>query len=176
MANFIYNPSEYTATKFIPIPEGDHRVRITDVTSEIFSNGQPGYEITLEVNGYNNKLWHYITIDHMDTKKTNQRLGSFFNSFGIIDYDLDNYEGWIGHCGAVRVKHDVYEGKVIARVAFCLSADQHDKLPKWQDKPSNNVFDFDAPTNPPRNTPFASSVPTSNSTPFTPRVFGGLSL
>ena len=40
MANFIYNPNEYTATKFTPIPEGDHRVRISTVTSQIFSNGR----------------------------------------------------------------------------------------------------------------------------------------
>lgn len=176
MANFIYNPSEYTATKFTPIPEGDHRVRITDVTSEIFSNGKPGYEIILEVNGYNNKLWHYITIDHMDTKKTNQRLGSFFNSFDITDYDLDNYEDWIGHCGAVRVKHDIYEGRVIARVAFCLSADQHDKLPEWQNKSSNNVFDFNISAPKPSPAPFAIPSRPTNSATFTPRAFPGFSL
>lgn len=136
MNKFIYNPNEYNATNFTIVSEGDHRVKISDVSYQIFSNGKPGYEITLEVSGYNNKLWHYITIDHQDTKKTNQRLGSFFNSFGVTDYNLDNYSHWTGNYGAVRVRHDVYQGRTIARVAFCLSRDQQNKLPEWQDKPS----------------------------------------
>ena len=136
MNKFIYNPSEYTANSFTPISEGDHRVRISDVSYQIFSNGKPGYEITLDVSGYNNKLWHYITIDQQDTKKTNQRLGSFFNSFGVTDYNLDNYSHWTGNYGAVRVRHDTYQGRTIARVAFCLSRDQQNRLPEWQDKQS----------------------------------------
>lgn len=145
MNKFIYNPGEYTERSFTPIAEGDHRVRISDVSYQIFSNGKPGYEITLDVSGYNNKLWHYITIDQQDTKKTNQRLGSFFNSFGVTDYNLDNYSHWTGNYGAVRVRHDIYQGRTIARVAFCLSRDQQNRLPEWQDKQSeyqtsNNVF------------------------------------
>lgn len=145
MNKFVYNPSEYSEKNFTPIAEGDHRVRISGVSYQIFSNGKPGYEITLDVSGYNNKLWHYITIDQQDTKKTNQRLGSFFNSFGVTDYNLDNYSHWTGNYGAVRVRHDIYQGKTIARVAFCLSRDQQNRLPEWQDKQSeyqtsNNVF------------------------------------
>ena len=145
MSKFVYNPGEYTERSFTPIAEGDHRVRISDVSYQIFSNGKPGYEITLDVSGYNNKLWHYITIDQQDTKKTNQRLGSFFNSFGVTDYNLDNYSHWTGNYGAVRVRHDIYQGRTIARVAFCLSRDQQNRLPEWQDKraeyqTSNNVF------------------------------------
>ena len=136
MSKFVYNPGEYTERSFTPIAEGDHRVRISDVSYQIFSNGKPGYEITLDVSGYNNKLWHYITIDHQDTKKTNQRLGSFFNSFGVTDYNLDNYSPWTGNYGAVRVRHDTYQGRTIARVAFCLSRDQQNRLPEWQDKQS----------------------------------------
>lgn len=136
MSKFVYNPGEYTERSFTPIAEGDHRVRISDVSYQIFSNGKPGYEITLDVSGYNNKLWHYITIDQQDTKKTNQRLGSFFNSFGVTDYNLDNYSHWTGNYGAVRVRHDTYQGRTIARVAFCLSRDQQNRLPEWQDKQS----------------------------------------
>ena len=133
MSKFVYNPNEYSENTFTPIPEGDYRVRISDVTYQVFSNGKPGYEITLDVNGYNNKLWHYITIDEDDTKKTNQRLGSFFNSFGVTDYNLDHYSNWRGATGAGRVKHNIYEGKTIARVAFCLSRNQQDKLNTWND-------------------------------------------
>ena len=165
MNKFVYNPNEYSATNFKPIPQGDHRVKISEVTYQNFSNGKPGYEITLEVSGYNNKLWHYITIDYQDTKKTNQRLGSFFNSFGITNYDLDDYENWIGHDGAVRVKHDTYEGRTIARVAFCLHRRQQDRLPAWKEKkkPSNNIAPCDMDE--------GGKMPSS----FPPRGFGGFS-
>lgn len=165
MNKFTYNPNEYSETKFTPIPEGDYRVKISEVTYQTFSNGKPGYEITLEVSGYNNKLWHYITIDYQDTKKTNQRLGSFFNSFGITNYDLEDYENWLGRDGAVRVKHDTYEGRTIARVAFCLSRDQQDRLPKWLDKPSNNSVNCSTSV---KSKAFEPTV-------FGPRSFGGVS-
>jgi hypothetical protein len=145
MNKFVYNPNEYTANNFTPIAEGDHRVRISNVSYQTFSNGKPGYEITLDVSGYNSKLWHYITIDLQDTKKTNQRLGSFFNSFGVTDYNLDNCNHWIGKYGAVRVRHDIYQGRTIARVAFCLSRDQQDRLPRWQndnDYVPDDTYDF----------------------------------
>ena len=165
MKKFVYNPNEYTANSFTPIAEGDHRVKINNVSYQIFSNGKFGYEITLDVSGYNSKLWHYITLDEEDTKKTNQRLGSFFNSFGVTDYDLDNYNHWIGKYGAVRVRHDMYQGRKIARVAFCLGRDQQDRLPKWQND-NNYVPDdtFD----------FCNSVPMANSAPKRQMNFDGL--
>ena len=152
--NWSYNPQDYTTNNFKPISEGDHRVKISEVKYQTFSNGKPGFEITLDVSGYNSKLWHYITLDSVDVKKTNQRLGMFFDSFGITDYDLSHFENWVGKDGAVRVKHDTYQGRTIARVAFCLSRNQQDRLPMWQDKPSSyqtsgNVFSVEAHNTPP---------------------------
>ena len=57
MANWIYNASDYTARNFELIPEGDHRVRINNVIEKVFSTGNEGFEITLDVPGYNSKLW-----------------------------------------------------------------------------------------------------------------------
>ena len=139
-----YNESNYTEKSFKPIPEGDHRVRISDVSEETFSNGKNGLKITLDVSGHNSKLWYYITLDPADRKSTDQRLGELFNCFNITENERNSLEPWIGKYGAVRVKHDLYEGRTIARVAFCLSRDQHDRLPTWQDKP---VADQKKPTN-----------------------------
>ena len=140
MAFWNFNPAEYKENDFAPIPAGDHRVRINEVIEKRFSSGNEGFEITLDVSGHNGKLWFYIVLDPSDTKKTNQRLGAFFDSFGITDYDLSRYRGWVGKIGAVRVKHEEYMGDMKAKVAFCLARKNQDKLPPWQGNSSYNPY------------------------------------
>ena len=126
---WIFNPNEYEAKEFSIIPAGDHRVRITNVEGKTFKSGNNGFEITLEVAGHGGSLWFYLVLDPADTKKTNQRIGTFFESFGITDYDLSHYRNWIGKVGGVRVKHEEYNGSQSAKVAFCLNRKNQDKLP-----------------------------------------------
>ena len=127
---WIFDPNEYEAKEFSIIPAGDHRVRISDVAQKTFKSGNNGFEITFEVSGHGGSLWFYLVLDPADTKKTNQRIGTFFESFGITDYDLSHYRGWIGKVGGVRVKHEEYNGSQTAKVAFCLSRKNQDKLPE----------------------------------------------
>ena len=126
-----FNPNEYEEQSFQLIPTGDHRVRINDVVFKKSKKGSDMYEITLDVSGYGSKLWHYLVLDPSDTKKTNQRIGSFFDSFGITDYNMANYPRWKGKIGAVRVVHEEYNGEQQAKVRFCLSRKNQDKLPAW---------------------------------------------
>ena len=126
---WIFNPNEYEAKEFSIIPAGDHRVRISNVEGKTFKSGNNGFEITLDVSGHGGSLWFYLVLDPADTKKTNQRIGTFFESFGIADYDLSHYRNWIGKVGGVRVKHEEYNGSQSAKVAFCLSRKNQDKLP-----------------------------------------------
>lgn len=132
MTNWTFNPADYSANDFAPIPAGDHRVRIADVVEKTFGSGNEGFEITLDVSGHSAKLWFYLVLDRNDTKKTNQRIGTFFESFGIGDFDLSHYRGWIGKIGGVRVKHEEYQGETKAKVAFCLNRKNQDKLPAWK--------------------------------------------
>lgn len=127
---WIFNPNDYEEKDFAPIPAGEHRVRITDVVFKTFKSGNDGYEITMEVSGHNSKLWHYLVLKQDDPKKTNQNIGSFFDSFGITDVNLANFRGWIGKVGAVRVKHEEYNGTTSAKVAYCISRTKQDKLPE----------------------------------------------
>lgn len=150
MANWTFNPNDYSTNEFSPIPTGDHRVRINDVVEKTFNSGNEGFEITLDVSGYSGKLWFYLVFDHNDPKKTNQRIGTFFESFGIGDFDLSHYRGWIGKIGGVRVKHEEYNGSNTAKVAFCLSRKNQDKLPAWKGEAQPNVptaYGGTAPTN-----------------------------
>ena len=126
---WIFNPNDYQEKDYSPVPAGDHRVRITDVVYKRFNSGNNGYEITLEVSGYNSKLWFYLVLKEDDAKKTNQNIGDFFNSFGITDPNCDHYHGWVGKVGAVKVKHEKYNGQDQAKAAFCISRKNQDKLP-----------------------------------------------
>ena len=129
MANWTFDVTHYEEQNFQPIPAGDHRVRISDVVEKVSKNGNDMFEITLEVSGYSSRLWYYLVLDRTDVKKTNQRIGEFFNSFGITDNNLGNGKQWIGKVGAVRVKHEEYAGNMSAKVAFVINRKNQDKLP-----------------------------------------------
>lgn len=126
-----FDPNQYEEKEgFTIIPVGDHRVRINDVISKKSKNtGNDMFEIVLDVSGHSSKLWYYLVLDPADPKKTNQRIGDFFNSFGITDYNMANYPRWKGKVGAVRVVHDEYNGEQQAKVRFCLNRKNQDKLP-----------------------------------------------
>jgi len=132
MANWTYDPSQYQEKNFQLIPVGDYRARISDVQEKRFNSGNEGYEITLEINGYNSRMWFYLVLDPSDPAKTNQRIGDFFNSFGITTPTLGTGKQWIGAVGAVRVKHEEYNGDQTAKVAYCINRNRQDKLAPWK--------------------------------------------
>ena len=132
MANWTFDANQYEEQDFSIIPAGDHRVRIADVEEKISKSGNEMYEITFEVSGHNSKLWFYLVLDQSDPKKTNQRIGDFFNSFGITTHALGSGKQWIGKVGAVRVKHEEYNGNMSAKVAFVLNRKNQEKLPTAQ--------------------------------------------
>lgn len=134
MANWNYNPNHYEERDFSIIPEGNYRVRISDVSEKIFSSGNEGYEIVLDVAGHSSKLWYRLVLNRQNEKQTNQNLGAFFNSFGIANTQLGNGRQWIGKVGAVRVKHEPYNGNMNAKVHYLISRNKQDDLPPWQDK------------------------------------------
>lgn len=129
--NWNYDPSQYEEKSFDIIPAGDYRARIADVVVKNFSTGNSGYEITLDINGYNSKMWMILVLDPSNVAQTNQRIGDFFNSFGITNHAMGSGKQWIGAVGAVRVKHELYEGQNRAKVAYCIARNRQDKLPAW---------------------------------------------
>ncbi len=133
MITWNYNAADFKINENTLIPEGDHRVVVSKVTIKTYSSGNDGFEIMLDVSGYPGKLWHRIILDPSNPEKTNHHLGKFFESFGITNYDLNDYESWVGKDGAVRVKHDSYNGAVYAKVLFCITRAYQAKLPEWRD-------------------------------------------
>ena len=157
--NWNYNPEQYSEKNFKPIDEGDYRVRISKAEYKAYASGKACYEVTLDVSGHNNKLWYHIWLDPLDERKTNQKLGEFFHSFGIGAGEYQSFDAWVGKMGAVRVKHAEYEGRMMARAVFCLSRSQQDKLPAWEEgfmatqncapQEARNIFTVAMPTMPP---------------------------
>ncbi len=132
MANWSYDPSQYQEKNFEIIPVGDYRARISDVVEKTFSSGNQGYEITLDINGFNSKMWFYLVLDPSNVAQTNQRIGEFFNSFGITTPGMGTGKQWIGSVGAVRIKHEAYNGENRAKVAYVIGRNRQDKLPAWK--------------------------------------------
>ena len=132
MANWTYDPSQYSEKNFELIPAGDHRARIADVVEKTFKSGNQGYEIALDINGHAAKAWFYLVLDPSNPQQTNQRIGDFFNSFGITSPAMGSGKQWIGAVGAVRVKHEDYNGQTSAKVAFCIAKKNQDKLAPWK--------------------------------------------
>ena len=132
MAQWTYDPSQYQEKNFEIIPVGDYRARIADVAEKTFKSGNQGYEITLDINGYNAKAWFYLVLDPSNAAMTNQRIGDFFNSFGITNPAMGTGKQWIGSVGAVRIKHEDYQGNTTAKVAYCIAKARQDKLPAWK--------------------------------------------
>lgn len=130
--NWTFDPSQYKEKNFEVIPAGDYRARIAEVTERTFKSGNQGYEITLEINGHAARLWYYLVLDASNPEQTNQRLGEFFDSFGITSYSLGSGKQWVGKVGAVRVKHEEYKGANQAKVAYTIARNRQDKLPAWK--------------------------------------------
>ena len=102
MANWTFDPSQYQERNFNIIPVGDYRLRIADVTEKVFKSGNSGYEITMDVSGQNAKVWYYLVLDASNPAQTNQRIGEFFDSFGIQATAMGSGKQWVGAVGATQ--------------------------------------------------------------------------
>jgi len=135
-------PNIYKEHNFIEIPEGSHRVLITNVEVERFPTSKKRcYEITLKVSGQHGRLWFYLWYDPNDMTKTEKVFSSFYNSFHIQSQSTRSYRKWIGKMGAVYVEHNygpsqrLQEGEYEAKVSCCLDVRLQAKLPPWRDAP-----------------------------------------
>ena len=154
MADWTFDPSQYKENNFQIIPVGDHRARICDVVEKRFNTGNEGYEITLEISGHASKLWFNLVLDRSNPAQTNQRIGEFFNSFGIRHTAMGTGKQWIGAVGAVKVKHEEYQGEKRAKVAYCISRSNQDKLPMWSSQPAASSAFVDSSVVDPGQLPF----------------------
>ena len=130
--NWNFNASEYEETSFKPIPVGDHRMRVASAEEQTSSSGNQMIKLVLEVSGYNSTIWHWIVFMPDNQKLTNQKLGEFWNSFGIPQGNF-NLASWVGKVGAGKVVHKEYNGMANAKVSYFIGKDRQDKLAPWSE-------------------------------------------
>lgn len=126
-------------TRFQPIPEGIHRVRIKAADKAVSAKGNDMIVLQLEVSGYSQLLFHYIVFLDAHPEITNRNLTQFFDSFKEIGEGDFNMLSWIGKVGACRVKHEEYNGDTVARVGSFIRADKQEGLPPWKDASGREV-------------------------------------
>lgn len=114
----------------LAVPVGKHRVRIKEVKKKQSKKGNDMLEITLQVSGMNNLLWHYIVFMPDRPDVTNRMLTQFFDSFKDIkegDFVLANWVGKVGACVVAVDKDD----ETRTRISYFIKADKQGDLPAW---------------------------------------------
>lgn len=142
LINWKFDPNNVEDRTYEPLPVGDYRVRIENV-EEGQGKEYPYYKLTLKVSGDNRKLWYYLSfMDGEKRKYTNTNLANIFDSFEIPVGEL-NYQKWIGKTGAVRVKHDMYNGEPQAKVSYFIKREKQGNLAPWREEaaPPLNIDD-----------------------------------
>ena len=113
-------------------------------------------KLTLEVNGYDTKLWHNLVLDNTSDeakKRTDDRLGQLFDSFNIQMGNLDT-SSWKGKAGAAEIKNepDYKDEKIMrAKLKWFIKRSEQDSLPRWEEtstakvNPEMATFEEDEP-------------------------------
>jgi hypothetical protein len=119
------------------IPEGKHRVRIKSAEKAVSSSGNDMMVLQMDVSGYNETLYNYITFMKDKPEVTNRMLTQFYDSFKDIPEGELDMSKWIGKVGACTVKHEEYNGNTKSKVGYFIPADKQGDLPAWKE-PSGN--------------------------------------
>ena len=104
---------------------GDYRVAITDVEETTSRNGNPMLVVTVQPNGSEIHIKHYL----VKNEYFNRNLTELLDSFGLGE-NFDTLT-WVGAVGAARLVED--ENGYL-KVRYFLSPERAEKLPPWKGK------------------------------------------
>ena len=104
---------------------GDYRVAITDVEETTSRNGNPMLVVTVQPNGSEIHIKHYL----VKNEYFNRNLTDLLDSFGLGE-NFDTLT-WVGAVGAAKLAED--ENGYL-KVRYFLSPERAEKLPPWQGK------------------------------------------
>ena len=107
------------------IAPGDYRVAITEVEETTSRNGNPMLVVTVQPNGSEIHIKHYL----VKNEYFNRNLSELLDSFGLGE-NFDTLT-WVGAVGAARLIED--ENGYL-KVRYFLSPERAEKLPPWQGK------------------------------------------
>lgn len=104
---------------------GDYRVAITEVEETVSRNGNPMLVVTVQPNGSEIHIKHYL----VKNEYFNRNLTDLLDSFGLGE-NFDTLT-WVGAVGAAKLVED--ENGYL-KVRYFLSPERAEKLPPWQGK------------------------------------------
>ena len=107
------------------IAPGDYRVAITEVEETVSRSGNPMLVVTVQPNGSEIRVKHYL----VKNEYFNRNLTDLLDSFGLGE-NFDTLT-WVGAVGAARLIED--ENGYL-KVRYFLSPERAEKLPPWQGK------------------------------------------
>lgn len=102
---------------------GDYRVAITEVEETTSRNGNPMLVVTVQPNGSEIHIKHYL----VKNEYFNRNLTDLLDSFGLGE-NFDTLT-WVGAVGAARLVED--ENGYL-KVRYFLTPERAEKLPPWQ--------------------------------------------
>lgn len=117
----------YREEKRKKLENGNYRVAITEIEQTTSKAGNPMLVITVQPNGTQMHIKHYI----VKNDYFNANMTEFFESFGI-DHNDHNILGWVGAIGAAKLVEDE---NGYMKVKYFLDQDKQDKLPIWEGTP-----------------------------------------
>lgn len=104
---------------------GDYRVAITNVEETVSRSGNPMLVVTVQPNGSEIHIKHYL----VKNEYFNRNLTDLLDSFGLGEnFDILT---WVGAVGAAKLVED--ENGYL-KVRYFLSPERAEKLPPWQGK------------------------------------------
>ena len=104
---------------------GDYRVAITEVEETVSRSGNPMLVVTVQPNGSEIHIKHYL----VKNEYFNRNLTELLDSFGLGE-NFDTLT-WVGAVGAARLVEDETG---YLKVRYFLSPERAEKLPPWQGK------------------------------------------
>lgn len=104
---------------------GDYRVAITEVEETVSRSGNPMLVVTVQPNGSEIHIKHYL----VKNEYFNRNLTDLLDSFGLGE-NFDTLT-WVGAVGAAKLVED--ESGYL-KVRYFLSPERAEKLPPWQGK------------------------------------------
>ena len=104
---------------------GDYRVAITDEEETTSRSGNPMLVVTVQPNGSEIHIKHYL----VKNEYFNRNLTDLLDSFGLGE-NFDTLT-WVGAVGAAKLAED--ENGYL-KVRYFLSPERAEKLPPWQGK------------------------------------------
>lgn len=135
---------------FSLIPVGEHRARIESAEELTSKTGNEMIKLCLKISGYSSLIFHYIVFMPDKKENTDRSLSQLYSSLGMtVPKEAISASDLIGKVGAVKVKHEPYNGEIQAKIAWFIPKDKQDGLPLWQEnatsKPLTQEIDADIP-------------------------------